>query len=162
MLALVFYMLTIKCPECSAGLYMAFSNKDFSGWKACKNCGVPSYVIASGDANYKVKSLHQMIEDLKEKKMVAQALVKKKEKESAKIADKLKIAAYDCKLNKTLGDEMFMNAAFLVDKGREKEFDNMMDDLGDAHKDRVKFMYSGPFAPYNFVNIIIYPKEWEK
>ena len=95
-------------------------------------------------------------------KMVAQALVKKKEKESAKITDELKIAAYDYKLNKTLGDEMFMNAAFLVDKGREKEFDNMMDDLGDAHKDRVKFMYSGPFAPYNFVNIVIYPKEWEE
>ncbi len=95
-------------------------------------------------------------------KMVAEALLKKKEKESAKITDELKVAAYDYKLNKTLGDEMFMNAAFLVDKGREKEFDNIMDDLDDAHKDRVKFMYSGPFAPYNFVNIIIYPEEWEK
>lgn len=95
-------------------------------------------------------------------KMVAQALLKKKEKESTKIADELKVAAYDCKLNKTLGDEMFMNTAFLVDKGREKEFDNIMDDLSDAHKDRVRFMYSGPFAPYNFVNIVIYPEEWEK
>jgi len=95
-------------------------------------------------------------------KMVAQALVKKKEKESAKITDELKAAAFDYKLNKTLGDEMFMNAAFLVDKRREKEFDNIMDDLSDEHKDRVRFMYSGPFAPYNFVNIIIYPEEWEK
>jgi len=95
-------------------------------------------------------------------KMVAQALLKKKEKESAKITDELKAAAFDYKLNKTLGDEMFMNAAFLVDKGREKEFDNIMDDLSDAHKDRVRFMYSGPFAPYNFVNIVIYPEEWEK
>ena len=76
-------------------------------------------------------------------KMVAQALVKKKEKESAKITNELKTAAYDYKLNKTLGDEMFMNAAFLVDKGREKEFDNIMDDLGEEHKDRVKFMYTG-------------------
>lgn len=95
-------------------------------------------------------------------KMVADALIKKKEKESAKIVDILRIAASDCKLNKTIGDEMFMNAAFLVDKGREKEFDNIMDDLSDEHKDRVKFIYSGPFAPYNFVNIIIYPEEWEK
>ena len=95
-------------------------------------------------------------------KMVAQALVKKKEKESAKITDEFKIAAYDYKLNKTLGDEMFMNAAFLVDKAREKEFDNIMDELDDEHKDRVRFMYSGPFAPYNFVNIVIYPEEWEK
>ena len=94
--------------------------------------------------------------------MVAQALLKKKEKESAKITDELKAAAFDYKLNKTISDEMFMNAAFLVDKGREKEFDNIMDDLSDEHKDRVRFMYSGPIAPYNFVNIIIYPEEWEK
>jgi len=95
-------------------------------------------------------------------KMVADALVKKKDKESAKIAESLKITASDYKLNKTISDEMFMNAAFLVDKGREKEFDNVMDDLSDEHKDRIRFVYSGPFAPYNFVNIVIYPEEWEK
>jgi hypothetical protein len=67
-------MLTIKCPECSAGLHITFKDKDFSSWKACKNCGVPSYVIASGETNYRVKSLHQMIADIKEKKMVAEAL----------------------------------------------------------------------------------------
>jgi hypothetical protein len=95
-------------------------------------------------------------------KMVQGALAKKKEKEAESIVGALRHTASDYKLNKTVGDEMFVNAAFLVDKGREKEFDNIMDDLGEEHKDRVKFMYTGPLPIFNFVNIVIYPEEWEK
>ncbi len=95
-------------------------------------------------------------------KMVEQALVKKKEKETESIVDVLRRTSVDHKLNRTVTDEMFMNAAFLIDKGREKEFDNMMDELSREYKDRVKFMYAGPLPPYNFVNIVIYPEEWEK
>ncbi|MDP2831604.1 MAG: GvpL/GvpF family gas vesicle protein [Candidatus Omnitrophota bacterium] len=95
-------------------------------------------------------------------KMVEKALEKKKEKEAQSIVDALRRTSSDYKLNKTVGDEMFVNAAFLVDKGREKEFDNIMDDLGEEHKDRVKFMYTGPLPVFNFVNIVIYPEEWEK
>ncbi len=95
-------------------------------------------------------------------KMVEKALVEKKEKEAEGIASILRKSAYECKLNRTVGDQMFMNAAFLVDKGREKEFDNIMDDLSEAHKDRIKFMYAGPLPVFNFVDIVIYPEEWEK
>jgi|LQYC01.1.fsa_nt_gi hypothetical protein len=95
-------------------------------------------------------------------KMVEKALEKKKEKEAERIVDALRRTAFDYKLNKTVGDEMFINAAFLVDKGREKEFDNIMDDLSEEHKDRMKFMYTGPLPVFNFVNIVIYPEEWEK
>jgi hypothetical protein len=95
-------------------------------------------------------------------KMIEQALVNKKEKEAEKIVDALKRTVFDCKLNKTISDNMFMNATFLVDKGREKEFDNIMDDLDDKYKDRIKFIYAGPLPVFNFVNIVIYPEEWEK
>ncbi len=95
-------------------------------------------------------------------KMVQTALVKKKEKEQELIVDALRRTAFEYKLNKTIGDTMFINAAFLVDKGREKEFDNIMDDLGEEYKDRIKFMYAGPLPVFNFVNIVIYPEEWER
>jgi len=95
-------------------------------------------------------------------KMVEQALQKKKEQEAERVVDALRRTAFDHKLNKTIGDEMLINAAFLVDKGREKEFDNIMDDLSDEYKDRVKFLYAGPLPVFNFVNIVIYPEEWEK
>jgi len=95
-------------------------------------------------------------------RLVQEALAKKKEKEAERFIDILRRISFDCKLNKTIADEMFMNVAFLVDKGREKEFDNIMDDLGDEYKDRIKFMYAGPLPVFNFVNITIYPEEWEK
>jgi len=95
-------------------------------------------------------------------KMVAQALEKKKDQETAKIVDSLRKSSIDYKLNKTIGDDMFINAAFLSDKGREKEFDNIMDDLSEKYKERVRFMYAGPLPVFNFVNIVIYPEEWEK
>jgi hypothetical protein len=95
-------------------------------------------------------------------KLVEEALKEKKDKEAEKIEETLRRAAIDYKRNKTIGDEMFINAAFLIDRGREKEFDNIMEDLSEEYKDRIKFMYAGPLPPFNFVNIVIYPEEWEK
>jgi len=95
-------------------------------------------------------------------RLVKQALDKKKEKQTEEIVNKLRRTSVECKFNDTIGDEMFMNAAFLVDKGREKEFDNIMNDLSDDYKDRIKFVYAGPLPVFNFVNIVIYPEEWEK
>ena len=95
-------------------------------------------------------------------KMVEQALQKKKEHEAEKIVDALRRTAFDHKINKAIGDEMFINAAFLVSKGREKEFDDIVDDLSDRHQSRMKFMYAGPLPVFNFVNIVIYPEEWER
>lgn len=95
-------------------------------------------------------------------RLVQQALAQKKENEAERFVKTLRRISFDYKLNKTIGDEMFINAAFLVDRGREKEFDNIMDDLGEEYKDRIKFMYAGPLPVFNFVNIVIYPEEWEK
>jgi len=95
-------------------------------------------------------------------KRVEEALTKKKEKEREGVAEALRRIAFDYKLNKTIGGEMFMNAAFLVDKGREKEFDNIMEELADQHKSRTTFIYAGPLPVFNFVNVAIYPEEWEK
>jgi hypothetical protein len=94
--------------------------------------------------------------------LVKSRLDKKKKKQAEQIVDRLRRTSFEYKLNATIGDEMFMNAAFLVDKGREKEFDNIMDDLSDEYQDRIEFLYAGPLPVFNFVNIVIYPAEWEK
>ncbi|NYZ80178.1 hypothetical protein H0N95_02920 [Candidatus Micrarchaeota archaeon] len=67
-------MITVKCPECSSGLQVAFKDQEFHGWKACKVCGVPSLVMIDSQSKHSVKSLHSMIQERKEKKMVAEAL----------------------------------------------------------------------------------------
>jgi len=95
-------------------------------------------------------------------KLVEDALARKKEKEQELMVETLRRIAFDYKLNKTVGEAMFMNAAFLVDKGREKEFDNIMEELTDQYQSRIKFLYAGPLPVFNFVNVVIYPEEWEK
>jgi hypothetical protein len=95
-------------------------------------------------------------------KLVEDALAKKKEKERDGVAQTLRKIAFDCKLTKTSGEAMFMNASFLVNKGREQEFDNLMEDLTDLHRGRIQFLYAGPLPVFNFVNVAIHPEEWEK
>ncbi len=95
-------------------------------------------------------------------KKVEKALEKMKEKEAGKIVEALRRSAFEYKLNKTNGDEMFMNASFLVDRGREKEFDNIMDELSEKFHTRIKFIYVGHLPIFNFINIVVYPEKWEK
>jgi hypothetical protein len=95
-------------------------------------------------------------------RMVKELLEQTKQTQAEEIAECLHRSSYDYKLNRTIGDEMFMNAAFLVGQGREKEFDNVMDDLSEKYGQGIRFLYSGPLPVFNFVNIVICPEEWEK
>lgn len=95
-------------------------------------------------------------------RMVKDALNRKKDMEAEAVASILKRAAFDYRPNSTWDDRVFLNMAFLVDRAREKEFDNLMNDLGDIHRDRIKFIYVGHLPPYNFATITIHHKEWEE
>src|SRR5690348_7277934 len=55
--------------------------------------------------------------------------------------------------NKPIGDKMIMNAAFLIEKEREAEFDAAVNRVAKKFGDRLNFKYTGPWPPYNFVNI---------
>ncbi len=55
--------------------------------------------------------------------------------------------------NQPIGDKMIMNAAFLVERKREAEFDGIVNKIAKKYGKRLKFKYTGPWPPYNFVNI---------
>ena len=55
--------------------------------------------------------------------------------------------------NQPIGDKMIMNAAFLVDRSREAKFDSVVNKIAKNYGKRLKFKYTGPWPPYNFVNI---------
>ena len=69
------------------------------------------------------------------------------------IHDALKPAAVASRSNKPIGDRMILNAAFLVDRDREKEFDEAVKEIFRHYEDLLTFKYTGPWPPYNFVNI---------
>lgn len=54
--------------------------------------------------------------------------------------------------NKPIGDKMILNAAFLVQREQEEAFDAAVTDVG-ARYPFLNFKYTGPWPPYNFVNI---------
>ncbi|MFZ4569839.1 MAG: GvpL/GvpF family gas vesicle protein [Bacteroidales bacterium] len=93
--------------------------------------------------------------------LVTKALVEKKAEETEKIIEAFRKSIFEFKLNKTSGDAMFMNTAFLVNSGREIEFDNIMAGLGAKYQDRSDFIYTAPLPIFNFIDLKIFPEKWE-
>jgi hypothetical protein len=87
--------------------------------------------------------------------MVKLALEHKKAKETEALLQPLRQISSDFCLNRTYGDDMIMNAGFLVDRAREKEFDSRVGQLTSEYGDRMEFKYVGPAPPYSFVNIVV-------
>jgi hypothetical protein len=69
------------------------------------------------------------------------------------IHESLRPVAVASRSNKPIGDRMILNAAFLVERAREQAFDEKVKDLSRKYEDLLTFKYSGPWPPYNFVNI---------
>lgn len=87
--------------------------------------------------------------------MVKDALDGKKAAEAARIVRPLRELAHSSIENPMVLDRMIVNAAFLVDKAKEGEFDRAAARLDEELGDRVLFKYVGPVPPYNFVNIVV-------
>jgi hypothetical protein len=80
------------------------------------------------------------------------ALQARSERYVNEIVDHLRDVSVAYRANKPIGDKMIMNAAFLVSREQEAEFDAKVKNLG-AKYDKLTFRYTGPWPPYNFVNI---------
>jgi hypothetical protein len=69
------------------------------------------------------------------------------------IHEALKAVAVASRSNKPIGDRMILNAAFLVDRAQEQAFDERVKETSRKYEELLTFKYSGPWPPYNFVNI---------
>jgi gas vesicle protein GvpL/GvpF len=85
-------------------------------------------------------------------RLVDAALQAHSEKYVAEIFEALRDVAVASRANKPIGDKMIMNAAFLVSRDKEQAFDQRVKEIG-ARFDKLTFKYTGPWPPYNFVNI---------
>jgi len=77
----------------------------------------------------------------------------KSEWEADALLDVLEQHAVELLVSPNLKDTMLLNAAFLVERAREKEFDDVVDALAKANAGRLTFSYVGPLPPYSFVNL---------
>jgi hypothetical protein len=88
-------------------------------------------------------------------KRVKELLEKKSRTMAENILVKFSRASVDATTNKLTGDDMVLNAAFLVDRTHEGEFDSLVDDLEAEIGSTVDIDYVGPAPAYNFVNISV-------
>jgi hypothetical protein len=85
-------------------------------------------------------------------RLVDAALQSRSERYLAEILDELRDVSVASRINKPIGDKMIMNAAFLISRDREGAFDAKVKSIA-SRFDRLTFKYTGPWPPYNFVNI---------
>src|SRR5579864_1494210 len=86
-------------------------------------------------------------------RMIDKALAERATQYVREIYEGLRGVCVASRDNQPIGDKMIMNAAFLVDRSRESEFDSIVNKIAKKYGKRLKFKYTGPWPPYNFVNI---------
>ncbi len=87
--------------------------------------------------------------------MIEEAINRKKAREAAQILEPLRRIACDTRENPVLATRIVLNAAFLVAKTREPEFDRAVTGLDGKLGKRIASRYIGPVPAYNFVNIVV-------
>lgn len=86
-------------------------------------------------------------------RMIDKALAERAADYVREIYDALRSICVASRDNKPIGDKMIMNAAFLLQREREADFDAAVNKVAQKFSDRLNFKYTGPWPPYNFVNI---------
>ena len=69
------------------------------------------------------------------------------------IHEQLKEVSVASRSSKVIGDRMILNAAFLVERKDERSFDEKVKAISLLYEELLTFKYTGPWPPYNFVNI---------
>ncbi|MBD0372615.1 MAG: GvpL/GvpF family gas vesicle protein [Pyrinomonadaceae bacterium] len=86
-------------------------------------------------------------------RLVEQALSEQSDSYVREVYAALRDTAVASRANKPIGDKMIMNAAFLVERERETEFDRKVKEIAAKYEGKLSFKYTGPWPPYNFVHI---------
>ncbi len=86
-------------------------------------------------------------------RMIDKALVERSAQYVREIYDALRGVCVASRDNKPIGDKMIMNAAFLIQREHESDFDAAVNKIARKYGERLNFKYTGPWPPYNFVNI---------
>ncbi len=86
-------------------------------------------------------------------RLIESALEESASRYVADVHEELKRASVASRSNKVIGDRMIMNAAFLVNRDDEKAFDDAVKEMSRRYEHLLSFKYTGPWPPYNFVNI---------
>ncbi|MEK7196233.1 MAG: GvpL/GvpF family gas vesicle protein, partial [Nitrospirota bacterium] len=82
--------------------------------------------------------------------LLKNVLNKKRKKISFEIKEALGRVSIDLRMHDLMDDRMIFNAAFLIDKVRQNEFEKELDALNESYGGRINFRCVCPLPPYSF------------
>jgi hypothetical protein len=85
-------------------------------------------------------------------RLIDGALQQRSERYVAEFMQRLRDVSVASRVNRAIGEKMIMNAAFLVHRDKEEDFDLRIKEIASRYE-KLTFKYTGPWPPYNFVNI---------
>lgn len=86
-------------------------------------------------------------------RMVERALKKRNLECAEEILGALQEKASDFSVHETLDNSMILNASFLLDRDREKDFEGKLNELDEEYKGKINFRCVGPLPPYSFSTV---------
>jgi len=94
--------------------------------------------------------------------LVKNHLDKKKEILANQIQTALGEITQNLKAHDLMDDKMVLNTAFLLDKNRQKEFEQKLDQINDKFEDKLNFRCVGPLPPYSFYTLEVKKPQFEE
>jgi hypothetical protein len=85
--------------------------------------------------------------------LVENELKGRRGRDAENVLERLRPLAEKTQVNAPIADHMVVNAAFLISRAQENEFDAMVRELDAEMGRRLLIKCVGPVAPYNFVNV---------
>lgn len=95
-------------------------------------------------------------------KMVKSALDDRRANVASEIAEALRGGTVDYWPHELLDDSMIMNVAFLIQRDKEGEFDQKVNQLNEKYEEKLDFRCVGPLPPYSFSTMEIRRMDFEE
>ncbi len=85
--------------------------------------------------------------------LVASAVERRRERDAEAIVEALATAALAVEVGELAHERVVVQASFLVERERQREFDEILDSVADGYGGQIRFKYTGPLPPHSFVEL---------
>jgi Gas vesicle synthesis protein GvpL/GvpF len=85
--------------------------------------------------------------------LVASAMERRRERDGEAIVDALSAASLAVEVGEPTHERVVVQASFLVERARQREFDQTLDGVANGYGGQIRFKYTGPLPPHSFVEL---------
>jgi hypothetical protein len=85
--------------------------------------------------------------------LVSNAVEQRRERDSADILERLKPVSQAAVVEALEREFMVLNMPFLVDRDRQEEFEDSVEEVAQERQERMRFRLLGPMPVYNFIDV---------